>query len=118
MISPAVELAIVAKLDDPTTCPHGNPIPGSGYVERELVALSSLEPGATAVITRIPEELEFTPGLLEFLEANSIIPGAEATIITMSPDGTTTIEVEGSIVGVSSFTAERMLVAVLDAARV
>ena len=118
VISPAVELAIVAKLDDPTTCPHGNPIPGSGYVERELVALSSLEPGATAVITRIPEELEFTPGLLEFLEANSIIPGAEATIITMSPDGTTTIEVEGSIVGVSSFTAERMLVAVLDAARV
>ncbi len=81
------------------------------------MALSSLGPGVTAVITRIPEELEFTPGLLEYLEANSIIPGAEATIIAMSPDGTTTIEVGGSIVGVSAFTAERMLVAALDSAR-
>jgi len=116
VISPAVEEAIVLKLDDPTTCPHGNPIPGSGYVERELVALASLATGSRAVITRIPEELEFTPGLLEFLEANSIVPGAEATVVASSPDGTTTIDVSGSAVGVSSFTAERMLVAVKDPA--
>ena len=110
VISPAVEAAIVSKLDDPTTCPHGNPIPGSGYVERELVALSSVGKGAAAVITRIPEELEFTPGLLEFLESNHIVPGMEATVVATSPDGTTTIDVEGSIVGVSAFTAERILV--------
>jgi DtxR family Mn-dependent transcriptional regulator len=116
VISPAVENAIVAKLDDPTTCPHGNPIPGSGYVERELVALASLETGDRAVITRIPEELEFTPGLLEFLETNAIVPGAEAAVIALSPDGTTTIDVGGSVVGVSAFTAERMLVAVKDPA--
>jgi DtxR family Mn-dependent transcriptional regulator len=111
VISPAVENAIVKQLDDPTTCPHGNPIPGSGYVERELVSLSSLSTGSTATITRIPEELEFTPGLLEFLEANEIVPGVEATVVTSSPDGTTTIEVGGSVVGVSAFTAERILVA-------
>ena len=111
VISPAVENAIVKQLDDPTTCPHGNPIPGSGYVERELVSLSSLPTGSTATITRIPEELEFTPGLLEFLEANEIVPGVEATVVTSSPDGTTTIEVGGSVVGVSAFTAERILVA-------
>lgn len=116
VISPAVESAIVAKLDDPTTCPHGNPIPGSGYVERELVTLASLETGERAVITRIPEELEFTPGLLEFLETNAIVPGAEAAVIALSPDGTTTIDVGGSAVGVSAFTAERMLVAVKDPA--
>ena len=110
VISPAVGAAIVSKLDDPTTCPHGNPIPGSGYVERELVALSSVGKGAAAVITRIPEELEFTPGLLEFLESNHIVPGMEATVVATSPDGTTTIDVEGSIVGVSAFTAERILV--------
>lgn len=118
VISPAVEDAIVKQLDDPTTCPHGNPIPGSGYVERELVPLSSLSTGSTATITRIPEELEFTPGLLEFLESNEIVPGVEATVVTASPDGTTTIEVAGSAVGVSAFTAERILVATLDIALV
>lgn len=118
VISPAVEDAIVQQLDDPTTCPHGNPIPGSGYVERELVALSSLTKGSAAVITRIPEELEFTPGLLEFLESNQIVPGVEATVVASSPDGTTTIEVAGSIVGVSAFTAERILVSLNEVALV
>ncbi len=118
VISPAVENAIVKQLDDPTTCPHGNPIPGSGYVEPALVPLSSLPTGSTATITRIPEELEFTPGLLEFLESNEIVPGVEATVVTSSPDGTTTIEVGGSVVGVSAFTAERILVATRETALV
>jgi len=118
VISPAVESAIVKKLDDPTTCPHGNPIPGSGYVERELVAMASLPKGSSATITRIPEELEFTPGLLEFLESNDIVPGTDATVVATSPDGTTTIDVGGSIVGVSAFTAERILVSVNNIALV
>lgn len=118
VISPAVENAIVKQLDDPTTCPHGNPIPGSGYVERELVALSSLPTGSKATITRIPEELEFTPGLLEFLESNQIVPGVEATVVASSPDGTTTIDVGGAIVGISAFTAERILVASAEIALV
>ena len=118
VISPAVESAIIEQLDDPTTCPHGNPIPGSGYVEQELVPLASVTKGSTAAITRIPEELEFTPGLLEFLESNGIVPGVDATVVATSPDGTTTIDVDGSIVGVSAFTAERILVSVNDVALV
>ena len=31
VISPAVEQALSRVLGDPTTCPHGNPIPGSAY---------------------------------------------------------------------------------------
>ncbi|MDE0215885.1 MAG: metal-dependent transcriptional regulator, partial [bacterium] len=31
VISPLVEKAMMRVLDDPTTCPHGNPIPGSDY---------------------------------------------------------------------------------------
>ncbi|MGH1502087.1 MAG: metal-dependent transcriptional regulator [Acidimicrobiales bacterium] len=110
VISPKVEEAIVDRLDDPTTCPHGNPIPGSSYVEPEMSALSTIPPGAKATITRIPEELEFTPGLLEFLEENDITPGTPATVIAASPDGTTTVDVGGTIVGLSAFTAERILV--------
>ena len=66
--------------------------------------------GESAVITRIPEELEFTPGLLEFLEENHIRPGIDAKVLATSPDGTTTVDVGGSVVGLSAFTAERVLV--------
>src|SRR6202008_2737715 len=31
VISPVVETAIMRVLDQPTTCPHGNPIPGTDY---------------------------------------------------------------------------------------
>ena len=110
VISPNVESAIVQRLDDPTTCPHGNPIPGSGYVEPEVQTLSEVPTGDSRTVTRIPEELEFTPGLLEFLEANKVKPGAAAKVLATSPDGTTTIDIDGSVVGLSAFTAERILV--------
>ncbi len=110
VISPRVEAAIVEQLGDPTTCPHGNPIPGSGYVEPDAVTLVEADTDTELTVTRIPEELEFTPGLLEFLEENQLQPGATARIITKAPDGTTTLDVSGNIVGLSAFTAERIMV--------
>jgi DtxR family transcriptional regulator, Mn-dependent transcriptional regulator len=110
VISPVVEAAIIERLDNPTTCPHGNPIPGSTYIEPQLVSLSLVEVGQDVTVNRIPEELEFEPGLLEFLEENRLLPGATATVVMMSPDGTTTLDVDGRPVGLSAFTAERILV--------
>src|SRR4029078_5476066 len=72
VISERVETAMVRVLGDPTTCPHGNPIPGSKYETPPAVALDELDVGADFTVTRIPEELEFTPGLLEFLESSSL----------------------------------------------
>ena len=80
VISDAVEAAIIRLLDDPTTCPHGNPIPGTAYEAPDTVALSELAVGDGFTVTRIPEELEFTPGLLEFLEDASIQPGHTGTV--------------------------------------
>ena len=80
VISDAVEAAIIRLLDDPTTCPHGNPIPGSGYKAPDTVALSELSVGEDFTVRRIPEALEFTPGLLEFLEEAAIQPGHEGTV--------------------------------------
>ena len=37
-------------------------------------------------------------------------PGPTASVIAMSPDGTTTVEVDGQMVGLSAFTADRILV--------
>src|SRR5215216_3772248 len=67
VISNTVEAAIVRVLDNPTTCPHGNPIPGTAYHAPDSVPLADLSVGAGFLVTRIPEELEFAPGLLEFL---------------------------------------------------
>lgn len=110
VISPAVERALTRVLEDPTTCPHGNPIPGSGYEAPDLVPLSSLAIGRRFTVQRIPEELEFEPGMLVFLEESRITPGSSGTITILSPDGTTTLEIAGQAVGLGSFAASRILV--------
>ena len=110
VISPTVEKAMVARLNDPTTCPHGNPIPGSGYEAPELIALEAIGVGKEFVVHRIPEELEFAEGMLDFLEQSSIIPGSRGTVTAVSPDGTATVTIDGNAVGVGGFASSRILV--------
>lgn len=111
IISPSVEAAFLRVLDDPTTCPHGNPIPGTNYqVPEGASVLSDLDAGKNFVVERIPEELEFEPGLLEFLEESNLIPGENGTVTAVSPDGTTTVEVKGTMIGVGAFASQRILV--------
>jgi DtxR family transcriptional regulator, Mn-dependent transcriptional regulator len=110
VISDRVEEAISRVLGDPTTCPHGNPIPGAGYVAPSAVALAELTVGAPFTVSRIPEELEFAPGLLEFLEQADLLPGRSGTITATSPDGTTTVEIDGHHVGIGAFASQRILV--------
>ena len=110
VISDRVEGALVRHLGDPTTCPHGNPIPGTSYEAPNTVTLQDLAVGATFTVSRIPEELEFAPGILEFLESSSLVPGKSGTITAASPDGTMTVEVDGKHVGIGNFASERILV--------
>jgi DtxR family transcriptional regulator, Mn-dependent transcriptional regulator len=110
VISEPVERAINRVLDNPTTCPHGNPIPGSKYAPPETVALSVLTVGSPFTVSRIPEELEFTPGLLEFLEDAAVQPGHTGVVTATSPDGTTTVEIGGQHVGIGAFASARILV--------
>lgn len=111
IISNDVETALVRILEDPTTCPHGNPIPGSSYEEpASSAALQDLDTGSSFTVARIPEELEYRDGMLEFLEASAILPGNSGTITSRSPDGTTTIEIDGTHVGVGAFASSRILV--------
>ena len=101
------------ELGNPTTCPHGNPIPGSGYeAPPGTRALSEIEPGGPFTVTRIREELEFEPGQLEFLEASGLMPGRTGTVVSVAPDGTTTVAIDDRAIGVSSDTAERIVVTV------
>ncbi len=111
VMSDSVEAAMNRLLGEPTTCPHGNPIPGSDYIEQDVSPLSSHPVGQRFTVRRIPEELEFAPGLLEFLEQSSLRPGCTGVVTAASPDGTLTIEIDGRHVGVGAFASERILVA-------
>lgn len=78
-ISPDIEIKIIEKLGNPTTCPFGRPIPGSEY-NREVVDRFTLDKGETNVrycIDRVPEE---DAVLLEFFVEQSILPDEEITI--------------------------------------
>ncbi len=110
VISPRVEMAMTRVLEDPTTCPHGNPIPGSGYEAPDLVSLETLGVGQQFTVERIPEELEFEPGMLEYLEQSHVTPGSTGTVTARSPDGTATLEIDGSAVGMGSYASSRILV--------
>ena len=110
VLSDAVEAAMTRLLGDPTTCPHGNPIPGSDYHAPDAVPLVDVPVGGPFTVTRIPEELEFTPDMLEFLEGASVQPGVDGTVTATSPDGTTTVEIGGHHVGIGAFASARILV--------
>ena len=77
-ISPELEERIVQKLGNPSTCPFGHPVPGSGYTSPEnAVSLDQAEPGADLVIDRVPEDDQ---SLLEYMVANMLIPGAAVRV--------------------------------------
>ena len=54
VMSESVEAAVNRLLEHPTTCPHGNPIPGANYLQPDLTALSTLHVGDAFTVTRIP----------------------------------------------------------------
>ncbi len=110
VMSDTVETALDRVLGNPTTCPHGNPIPGSSYDAPTMVPLADIPVGQAFTVSRIPEELEFTPGLLDFLEASHILPGHSGRLTAASPDGTVTVEIEGRHVGLGAFASARILV--------
>ena len=76
---------VADRLDEhlgfPTTCPHGNVIPGRVAPYGTLVALSDLEPGTFAIVRRISEVAEHdAPQLLRQLDANGLVTGARVRV--------------------------------------
>jgi DtxR family Mn-dependent transcriptional regulator len=63
-------------------------------------------------VSRIPEELEFSPGMLEFLENTNLMPGMSGQVSTTNDKGDMTLSVEGHDIVVEKFATERILVTV------
>ncbi len=87
-ISADVEEKLVELLGDPTTCPHGNPIPGSRRrgAPVPLVVLTQAEPGPVTV-QRISERLEIEDETMRFIARAGLIPGRSATVVRADADG-------------------------------
>ena len=84
-ISPRVEARLDEMLGHPETCPHGNPIDAETARRRPAgIPLSEVEAGTAATIYRITEEAEEDAGLLSYLEARALTPGAPITILARS----------------------------------
>lgn len=84
-ISPRVEARLDEMLGHPEICPHGNPIDAATAKRRPAgVRLSAMEAGSRATIYRITEEAEEDAGLLSYLEARALKPGAPITILARS----------------------------------
>jgi DtxR family transcriptional regulator, Mn-dependent transcriptional regulator len=84
-ISPRVEARLDEMLGHPETCPHGNPIDAETAKRRPAgIRLSETTAGDRATIFRITEEAEEDAGLLSYLEARALMPGAHVTILARS----------------------------------
>jgi DtxR family transcriptional regulator, Mn-dependent transcriptional regulator len=112
VIDDDVEARLVEILGDPGACPHGNPIPGSANEVdvSTLVALNDVDPGSKVVLHRLTEDLELELDVMRFLEESRLMPGATILVRSAAPDGTLTLDVEGTASALGSHLADNLWV--------
>ena len=110
VISDEVEDRLVELLNNPTTCPHGNPIPGTQGEELDLVALADAEPGDRVRLERVTEQVEIDIESLTYLSAHQFVPGADARVRARAPDGTLTLELDAGTIALGPALARQLYV--------
>jgi DtxR family transcriptional regulator, Mn-dependent transcriptional regulator len=89
-VSEVVERRLYEVLGRPSTCPHGNPIPGHSKAASNEVRLASLASGASASITRVSEVAEReAPLLLAYLHQRKLTPGSKVVVVETDEVGKT-----------------------------
>ncbi|WP_188544912.1 metal-dependent transcriptional regulator [Rhodococcoides trifolii] len=104
VMSEEVERRLVEVLDNPTTSPYGNPIPGlaqlglSKPAERpeDLVRLTDLPAGKSVavVVRRLSEHVQSDPEVIARLREAGVVPDARVTVVA-KPGASVTITVPG-----------------------
>jgi DtxR family Mn-dependent transcriptional regulator len=99
-LSPRVEERLAELLGMPSTCPHGNPIPGMAKPPRvQPFPLAQAREGSTVVIERITEEAEADKRLLEYLWRGDLRPGRRLRVTEVAPwAGTITLSGDGQTI--------------------
>ena len=111
VISDDVEARLVTLLGDPSTCPHGNPIPGTEAPKRDLHPLAEAGPGDRVRLERISETVELDLESLTYLDTHNFRPGTEASVKEKADDGTLTLAVDGDALAVGPALADQLFVA-------
>ncbi len=93
VMSEAVERRLVALLDNPVQCPHGNPIPGLADLGADpttapgpkLMTLTggASDGGTRVVVRRISEQLQSDADLMQLLTDCGVRPGRSLTATTV-----------------------------------
>ena len=117
-LSPAVESLLNKHLGYPSTCPHGNPIPGNPRPDDSLWRpLSAVDVGCQAAIRRVAEPAENAVDVLYFVEARGLVPGATIRLVGREPDeGPLTVHVNDANVALSHYIASNIYVVELEKA--
>ncbi len=84
-LSQDLEERLAASLDNPLVCPHGNPLPGCESVVAAWPALDTQPVGRQLILRRVHEFAENNHPLLEYLEANGLVPGAHLQVVEVLP---------------------------------
>ncbi len=92
-ISGAVEARVIANLNNPMTCPHGNPIPGSvpnarTYLrDNHAVRLSTVPNGTQVKILCISEVVEDEEALILYMHEKGLLPGTRLMMLAQAQEG-------------------------------
>jgi DtxR family Mn-dependent transcriptional regulator len=98
-MSDAVERRILALVDKPLVCPHGNPIPGLEDLGLPFAAAASTEPllsltaaarsaGTAIIVDRISEQLQSDAAVMKRLSTAGLLPGRQL-LVSPTADGIT-----------------------------
>ena len=79
-LTPNIEARLLQALGNPTTCPHGNPIPGLGRLASDEFPLDEARTGDNLIIQRITEEAEEDHQLMRYLQEHGVEPGARMRV--------------------------------------
>ena len=110
-VSEVVEETLYRALGRPTSCPHGNPIPGHSTMRANELRLSALKPGETGTITRISEVAQReAPPLLQYLHDRGLTPGTRITVQEVDEVGRTMQLRAARLLTLSSETASKLAV--------
>lgn len=91
-ISGAVEERVRTALHTPTTCPHGNPIPGyvrsarTYLADQGAIRLLHAEPGRAMRLLLVSEVVEDEEEIIAYLHERGIMPGKPLTLVSTDGD--------------------------------
>lgn len=112
VISDKVERRLMTVLGNPMTCPHGNPIPGTGArPSPHAFSLSEAKRGQLVVVERIVEEAEDDFELMNFYEQSGLKPRTPLEVVDLSlAAGLITVSRDGERISIGLPAASKLRV--------